>query len=245
MLSLLLTLLCFDCFLNFLYDFLIFTYNHLEHKEISRWCSVTFCYRPEDWGPERFRWLNVSLKMTDELCSGSQHWLYYTSNDILLHSTTCAKDFVPSSPKDIFFLKIWVHFLLNKMAYCDRNFPSCQSCLIIFPHVSVMSNHSHVVKDIKLLLLVIKLLLFHYCHYNRWVCGTNMVCVVYSVEGDEIKCWVIFGISHLNEVHHYFDPHWIIQHGWSIKWVSDKSQFSWPGKLTSLMKYFEVTSGSP
>lgn len=187
------------------------------------------CYRPEDWGPERFRWLNVALKMTDELCSGSA----LTVLHIWLHSTSfnnLSQGFCTFFTQRHFFKRFERTFSSVKclMAYCDRNFPSC---LIIFPHVSVMSNHSQVVKDINQLRLVIKLLLFHYCHYNRCICGTNMVCVVYSVEGDEIKCWVIFGISHLYEVHHYFDPYWIIQHGWSIKWVSDKSQFRWPGNL--------------
>lgn len=73
-------------------------------------------------------------------------------------------------------------------------------------YVSIISNHSKVVKNINQLLLVIKLLLF-YCHYNGCDCDTKKVCVVYSVVRHEVNHWVIFTLSHLQEVYRYFDPH--------------------------------------
>lgn len=73
-------------------------------------------------------------------------------------------------------------------------------------YVSIISNHSKVVKNINQLFLVIKLLLF-YCHYNGCDCDAKKVCVVYPVVRHEVNRWVIFALSHLQEVYRYFDLH--------------------------------------
>lgn len=65
------------------------------------------------------------------------------------------------------------------------------------------------VKGVNQLLLVIKLIIIVVTVGP----GVTKVCVVSPVPGPEVKCWVMFAPSRLQEAPRYVDPHRIIERG--------------------------------
>lgn len=102
MLTLLLTLLGFKHFLNFLHGLLTFICEHLDHKELLRRFNVTsFCIWG-DWGPVRLKWMTMLHWELLISCVWNPYLLHDAFDYILLHSKTWAKDLVPLLPKNIF-----------------------------------------------------------------------------------------------------------------------------------------------